>query len=346
VVGWTSVGAARIVYAFPVHDGQDVRHEIPLEVAHGGKLRIRAEWSGNRILTIRLDGPDGSRVRRGGPSPLEIDVPAGPSSDGSPQRYVVNILGLPASGGDSGTLTVRLPDSPEVVKAREEAMRPPPPPPPRPKPWMIAVDAPEHSGPDRVDLYRAVERLRDRLVDEKEWTVGIDTCRWQEAALTYFAEQRDSIGSGGMVPSIATRRYFREVADAIVAVEAFRTSGDPIVAGPIPEDPRRRRLWLRAREQRVEPLERQLDRLLEMLQDGFVPELEDHEWPLRLISCLTACQRHFDETMLEGRENAGNARLAASQWERILAAAAAFESMGTLSGDDTAQSRRAGVPPR
>jgi hypothetical protein len=47
-----------------------------------------------------------------------------------------------------------------------------------------------------------------------------------------------------------------------------------------------------------------------------------------------ACQRHFDEVVLEGPENAGNARLAETEWALLRAASRAFEAVSMLSATD------------
>jgi len=208
---------------------------------------------------------------------------------------------------------------------------------------MIAVGSPDGARADVAAWFSAIERLRDRIVDERSWETGVDACRWQEPTLQYLVRLRGEVTSRGDFPSLATRRYLRELGEAVEAVESFRTTRDPILAGPIPTEPRRRRLWLGARERRVEPLERRLDRLLDMLQDGFAPELESEEWPLRFVSCLTACQRHFDAVVVRGRDNAGNGQLAASQWDRILAAGEAFSATAALSATAPSTESRAAL---
>lgn len=202
---------------------------------------------------------------------------------------------------------------------------------------MVREDPPEGTSVDRADLYRAVEDLRARVVREDDWTLSPDPCRWQEGVLRYLVAERDRLGEGAPPPPIATRRYFRELAAAAAAVEAFRTSDDPILAGPVPEDPARHRAWFAVRERRVQPLERQLDQLLIRLENGFVPDLEAFDWPQRYISCMTACQRHFDDLAIDGPDAASNRRLAASQWGPILAASRAFEALSMVSGSTRAE---------
>lgn len=327
--------AATHDFAIEIHDRQPAGFEVPLEVEHPGVVRVEASWAGGRILSFRLEGPGGTLVRRSGPSPQALETPELGTGVRLPASLTLHIVGLPASGGGSGRLRVHLPDAPEVIAAREAAAAPPPPPPPEPEPWMERVDPPAGASPDRIDLYRTVERLRTHVVVEDDWTTVPDPCRWQEDVLRYLVEERNRLARGDAPPAIATRRYFRELAAAAAAVEAFRTSDDPILAGPVPVDPRRHRAWFGVRARRVQPLERQLDQLLIRLDHGFVPELEGFDWPHRFVSCMTACQRHFDDVAIRGPERASNQRLASTQWEPILAAARAFEALSMISGSSS-----------
>ena len=196
---------------------------------------------------------------------------------------------------------------------------------------MVAVAAPSGAPPDREALYRSIETLRRLVVIEESWEMAADPCRWQEDTLRHLVAWRGRIAETGELPSIATRRFYGELWDAAWEIEQLRTSDDPIVAGPPPETWSLRRAWNHLHKEKVEPLERKLDRLLAMLRDGFVPELEDDEWPQRLVTCMTACERHFEELSRLGPERAGNAELAARQWWPILAAARALEAIAELS---------------
>jgi hypothetical protein len=332
----TRASAEVHVFSLDIPDRQRVGFEVPLDVRQSGVVRVEADWEGGRILSFRIEGPAGTVVRRSGPSPQMLTTPELGATPARPIRLALHIVGLPARGSGPGHLRVHLPDAPEVIAAREAAMAPPPPPEPEPEPWMESVSTPANLGPDRLALIRTVERLRAQVVLEDDWTLVPDPCRWQEGVLRYLADERDRLMRGDDPPSIATRRYFREIAAAAAAVESFRTTDDPILAGPVPEDPRRHRAWFAVRERRVLPLERQLDQLLIRLEHGFVPELEGLDWPQRYVSCLTACQRHFDEVAVVGLDDASNQRLASTQWEPILAAARAFEALAMVSGSGVA----------
>ena len=122
-----------------------------------------------------------------------------------------------------------------------------------------------------------------------------------------------------------------EIAASVRLVEELRTSSDPLIAGPPPENPERREIWLAVRRDRIHSLERRLDMTLETLLRGHAPDLEGHDWPLRLVTCLTACERHFEERVRVGEEHAINRDLAWQQWERMLAAAEALQALADLS---------------
>ena len=70
-------------------------------------------------------------VRRSGPSPqrIEVNVTADELAPGA-LLWGLEIRALAARDRAEGTLTVTIPDAPEIVAAREEAAKPPPPPPP------------------------------------------------------------------------------------------------------------------------------------------------------------------------------------------------------------------------
>jgi len=319
-------------YVFEIRDGQRVGYEIPVAVQYPGELVFEATWDAARVLAFRVEASRGAPVheRRSGPSPqrLAIDVAPAPMSV---ERYVLTILALPAAGAGSGRLTVTVPDSPAVVRARDEALLPPPPPPPQPDWWMVPQRAAPELGPEIAAVYARVEAFRDRVVVPADWTTRPDPCRWQADALEYLATARDA-AARGEPPALATARFLRRVADAADEVEALRTTRDPILGGPPPEDTWTLRAWRHLREQQMHVLERRLDGLLEMLRGGHVPAIAAADWPWRMVSCMTACQRYFDERVEHGGD-APNAELATAQWDTVRAAAAALRSVGELVPD-------------
>ena len=114
---------------------------------------------------------------------------------------------------------------------------------------------------------------------------------------------------------------------AVDLVEGLRSSDDPIVAGPAPEEHGLRRAWLAVRRQRILPLEAELDQLSQVLRKGFAPELQSETWPPRFIGCLMACERHFEQRPRLGEDQAANRLLAHGQWSGFLLAAKALRSL-------------------
>ena len=131
-----------------------------------------------------------------------------------------------------------------------------------------------------------------------------------------------------------------EIVLAIKRVETLRSSDDPILAGPAPSAPAERRNWFLLREQQILVLESALDDVRAELERGHAPELQSQPWTLKLMSCVTACERFFEERVRIGDERATNLDLARVQWERVLAAAEALEALvalgeGAASGSPT-----------
>lgn len=323
-------------YRLDIRDRERVAFEIPIDAQYPGTVEIDARWSGARILTFRIEGPGALRVwqRRGGPSPQKLDVSVRPESSEEPVPLKLKVSGLPASGAGNGVLRVTVPDHPAVVAARQEALKPAPPPAPEPEPWMIASISPAGTRADRDALFSAIESFRTLVVQEDDWSMVPDACRWHTGGLRYLVEQRRRIMERGELPDIATRRWFRSVAKTFAEIERLRTSDDPLLAGPAP-DRTRLYAWKELRSKRLKPLERQLDRLRLDLKEGFVPELSGEDWPMRFVSCMTACQRHFDERAIRG-PGAANAVLAQREWEPIRAMSRSLEALSALSAEPIA----------
>ena len=85
------------------------------------------------------------------------------------------------------------------------------------------------------------------------------------------------------------------------------------------------------RRDRLEQIESELDEVLGLLRRGHAPELTDEQWPMRLTSCLTACQRHFEQRIRVGEELATNFELTRAQWDRLLAARSALRDLASVS---------------
>jgi hypothetical protein len=341
-----SVGARAEVrpYTFEVPEGSAVSFQIEFEVEHPGKLQIQADWTGPRVLSFRLERSPGRmhKGRRTGPSPQSMAIDVHPWDLTQDGTWTLDIRALAARGAGSGTVTLVLPDPPEVVarrqrleeQARSGADKPlPTPSVPPPEPWMIARRPPSGASEQVRFLFEKVEAFRGTAVGT-DGLSGPDACRWQADTLGYLAGWRDRLSGDGEIPPISSRRYFSRLVAAIRTVDDLRNSEDPILAGPPPEERLKRKAWLAVRRQRIEPIEQELDALIDDVTGGHAPELQEMQWPTRLISCLMACERHFEERVRLGENQATNGELAEIQWERIVAAGEALEALVYLTATE------------
>ncbi|HKQ63343.1 MAG TPA: hypothetical protein VJS92_18785 [Candidatus Polarisedimenticolaceae bacterium] len=319
----SAVGAAPLRYDIDVPAREDVSYTLPLAVEHPGRLQVEAVWPGGRIVSFRLERPDGSTaVRRSGPSPQSLHVEIGTAS--APLgAWTLAIRALPAEGGGAGSLVVTLP---ELAAAPPAAA--PPPPAARAasfpaEPWLALRPSPPGSSETTTRLFRAVETWRLQATDRR----SPDACRWQLDLLRYGAARRDALADRAEPPPLATRRVLFRLAHVIRMVDWLRTTHDPAIAGPPPEDAARQRTWEILRREQIGPLEFELDAVGESLQRGHAPELQNEAWAMRLLSCVTACERFFEERVRVGADRATNRELADSQWTRILTAAELLEAL-------------------
>jgi hypothetical protein len=303
-------------YAFELTANEMLAFEIPITVEHPGTLALEARWNGSRQAAFRIDGPRGAVARRSGASPLRLTAEIPPGEVAGP--WTIVIRALPSRETAQATLTVRLPESRAV--ARPQADTAPPAPGGTagptaialPGPWIVPPDAP----PATIELFGALERYRALLVAPSRPT---DACRWQDDLLR-VATERATRPSGEAVGDVATLKLLGEMAEAVTAVDGLRTALDPVLAGPPPAEPNRRRAWENLRREPLSELERTLDTVADSVGRDHAPELTGQTWPARFVSCLTACERYFDERVLLGPSRAPNGELAAAQWTRILAA--------------------------
>lgn len=325
------VSAEILRYSLEIPDNQSVTYELDLRATHPGTLSVRANWSGKRIVSFRLEPPNagGRAVRRSGPSPVELEAVAEAGQIGGPWKLVIHALA--ARGAGRGELTILVPEKPEF-KPRASVNLPAPDAQPEVPPWLRAWDAPRNVSPEMNRLFRAVETLRSRVVAVET----PDNCRWQEGLMQYFSSRR------GQTPEISrsTRRLLRRIVDAVELVESYRNSRDPILAGPPPEDEGLRRVWVLERQTRFVDLEEVLDELLFAARGGYAPDLDGQTWPVRLVSCLTACERHFEEAGSLGEHRATNRELTRAQWDTIGAAADALEAYLAFGADPAIRALR------
>jgi hypothetical protein len=87
------------------------------------------------------------------------------------------------------------------------------------------------------------------------------------------------------------------------------------------------------REQRVAPIERELDAVAEDMRGGHAPELEAEEWLFRLLSCLAVTERYFEQRGRLGTDQADNREIALGQWDAIVLAAEAFSALAAIPQD-------------
>ena len=328
--GLTSARAAHWDYSFSVQDGTEARFVVPFPVEYAGPVTIDATWKGNRLLFFGVEGPAGvSLARRSGPSPQRVSFDVDTASLARGTGYKLIVKALPVRGEAVGSLRVTTQDAPDVVAKREALLHPPPPPPPPPPAWTLRATAPPGANLDTVRVYGAVEAFRVAVLESEDGSV--DACTWQVDFLKYAIAARDRLAGRGAAPDVPTLRYFARLGAAVRAVDRLRTSRDPVLAGPVPQDREDRRDWLLARNEIVRPLERSLDQLTELLKGGHAPALASEAWLPRFTACLTACERYLDDRVrFGGEDNARNRELAAAQWKRILAAADVFESWAPM----------------
>jgi len=316
-----------LLYTLEVPAGNAVTYEIPFEPSHEGRGAIVAEWAGHRMLAFRVEspGPWSRKFRRNGPSPqrLEFDVDAYGVGTGP---WKLTVVALASSGGGAGTISIELPD--EVVPG------PPPEAPEIPTPSAVDLPAQWELPRNRIEglppawnrLQTVAEELRRVVVDR----TTPDACSWQSDLLRFSLDRLDRRGLRDSIPARETRELLAEMAETIDLVERYRVSKDPRIAGPPPRTERDLRSWTIERRERYMALEAKLDGLIRSIRRGHAPELARDDWPLRLISCITACERHFEERVRVGAELAANRELTEVQWERILVARRVLEALGHL----------------
>ena len=326
--------AERRLYNLDIPDGQAVRFEVPIELEYAGELAVHAEWDGNRTLAFRIEpaNRDGAVARRSGPPPIHLkaEVTEEHLSQGA---WTLVIHALPLRGASQGRLTIDLPEPPK------------PQPPSRPASGLYARATPETPEPwqaprgtsagwtgPQATLVRTTESFRKFLVENQRRPP--DTCRWQDDLLRWLATQRDSILDDGAEPDVATGKLVTSMAEAIRSVERMRVSRDPLIVGPAPADGERRAGWERLREDKLRVLKGSLDELMSAVQRNHAPELENERWPVRLVSCLTASERYFDQRWIVAEDRAPHRDLAEAQWTLIQRAADALEALAEFAEDD------------
>lgn len=312
--------------------GDRVAVRLPREPA--AWLQLRVTWTGGRHLLLRLKGTDGEVLRRSGPSPLTLDLSthalATPAT--SVAGAELSLHALPGRGIARGTIEIF--EVAERSHLERAEPRPTAPPDGNSAGGEMSAAVFLSGSVERVAVPSSIESIQTYVTHVTRDEAGPrDACGWQYALVEYFRRADDQLARPARVPpilSLETAKWFARLEMLAAAVDNLRSSKDPIVAGPPPGDPVRRRAWADLRRERLAPIEQELDAMAESLRAGYAGELDEERWPRRLISCLTACQRHFEERGRLGSEEASHGELAEAQWERLRLAASALKSLALV----------------
>ena len=320
------VAAGETAYALSIPESDSVTYEIDIPVEFPGPLKVHAVWSGKRKVSLRLIPPDAIRsIRRVGLSPLTVEADVEPQAAGG-RSWKLAIYALAARGAGEGLLTVRTPEATQLKIRYTDARPTPPRPTPRLEAWQLPRSTPETATKPVRRFFRAAEAYRGLVVEDSG---AADACRWQDDLLRSLSEFQDEMA--GTAPQLAepARDLFKRMAAAVATVDELRTTRDPEIVGPPPDGAVRRENWRIDRLERIDQIEGDLDELMLAVQRGYAPTVSSAEWPGRMISCLTAAERHFEERTRVGENRAVNRDLAEAQWPNLLAAGAALKSLAS-----------------
>ncbi len=247
--------------------------------------------------------------------------------------WTLVIHALPLSGAGTGRLTINTPEetSPTRTRSKPASLFPPQPDEPI-ETWQKPRTVRGELDPRQRRIVQTTESFRKLLVETSQRPP--DTCRWQDDLLQWLATQRDRVLDEDARPDTATGKLMTRMVDVIRVVDGVRTSEDPVLIGPPPTDRRKRAGWERLRDSHLRPVERSLDELLNAVQRNHAPELQGEDWPLRMVSCLTATERYFEQRWIEGPERAPNRELAEAQWRPLNRAATALQALAELAPED------------
>jgi hypothetical protein len=321
-----TIHAEPLGYELVIPEGESASYSVELDVRAAGPISVRVDGDRGRTIALRLEPPTGAPVRRSGPTPLSLVASSDPTKNGvGPWNLVLHA----PPGIGSVRLHVSI-DLPELVRPTPPPPRLPAPPAATPRP-SAPWDADRRLGApteQRPFLLAAEEFANARSV---EGDGPVDACRWQADLVTYLEKRAAGLAAGRLPPE-PTRDVLRRIARAVEAVSELRSSNDPLLTEPEPQDPNRRLAWSRARAERLAPLEAELDDLLAVVQRERASDLASASWPVRLVTCLTACERYFES-------RAANGELAEAQWPRIVAAARALRELALVEPSATAHAR-------
>lgn len=320
-------------YSVELFDRQSAVFEIPIDIEFPGDLEIVADWEGNRRLAFRLDASDGvtPSIRKTGPPPLRLKVPVQSVGDAS---WTLTIRSLPMSGASQGVVTIRPPRDPRILareekldrRERESAARP------TLAEWELPREAPKVISPKAQALLQSAEHLRGWLVDEE--LRQPDSCRWQDELMRWSANQRDRYLDEDLAVDEPTSKLLDRLAGVIAEVDQLSRSREALIVGPLPDERGARTAWLRKRATRLAPTKSELDFLMQSIQRDYAPDLSGESWPLRMVSCLMASERYFEQRWLVGADSAMNRELAEAQAEPLNRAQALLRAVAATGKEE------------
>lgn len=322
--GGSTIRAETLRYAIDLPAGRAVTYQLTFAVRHPGSVEVHAEWSGDRALSLKLTPPGNKygTLLRSGPSPLDVTTDA----DGELGEWRLRVHALARRDAGEGLLVIRTPaaivEVPRPVTADATPDGPL-------ESWMEPPDLPDRVPSSWLTFLDAIERYRTIIAGEGDAPVT-DVCQWQSALMRYLAERRGGLLADGVTPARPTADLLTRIAATVDLVERLRTSDDPLVAGPPPTDAALRNAWVKLRTTRIDPVEDELDEVLRLVQRAYAAELDEEPWPVRFVSCLTACERYFEQSARLGETRAENRDLALAQWPRILAASRALAELAAV----------------
>ena len=324
--------AEQLLYSIDVPDAQVATYRVPIEITHPGEVLVEATWTGNRPLAFRVEPPAGigKTIRKSSPSPMRMKVVVTEEQLGK-GHWMLVIHANPLSGESEGRVAISLPEPAplEPVRVAYDGA-----PSRLLEPWEEPRPLVDGITRDQRALLKSTESFRSMLVEGDGRAP--DTCRWQDPLMEWLAEQRDLVLDEGAEPDPSTGKLMEQMARAIRSVEEVRNTRDPDVIGPPTGDIR---TWQRRRNDKLAKVEDQLDEVLNAVARNHAPELEGRQWPVRLVSCLTAAERFFDQRWVLGEDRAPNRELAENQWEAMNRAAAALDALSALAEDDVIRLR-------
>ncbi len=348
-----SVAAETDIYVFEIPANQTVSYNLGFVPKHAGTLTIRAEWTGNRVLSIHLKQPDGLRsvARRSGPSPQTMHFEIRDNEPFGESFWMVSLRTVGGTDAGQGKIEILLPQ-PAEAKAESPIHNVTTSRPVDSDPTGYPVREPTASSSDWIEqrplppqgdpsyrFQQAVEQLRELLIDPVTGEPTSDPCHWHEEMMTYLDRWGTDYVDHGTRPDETHREYLKRAAAAVDDLARLRNGRAPLIHGPIPETRSRYLAWLAVRQRKLRPLERSLDELRTLPRDGFAPQLVDENWPRLFGVCLLSVERYLDRRIIDVHESEAGSEnevvtpgsdLEAGEWSPIRRAGTALRELASL----------------